>query len=89
MKALKPSARERKRYLLLSGKNLKSNVEKSIKDFIGNLGLSQTSPKFVKNNVLCINREMLDNVRASFAVWPEKIEVLHVSGTLKALGKKK
>ncbi len=89
MKALKPSMKERKRYLLLKGNNLKSNVEKSIKDFIGILGLSQASPKWIKTNILCINRKSLDHVKASFAVWPEKIEVLHVSGTLKALGKKK
>ena len=87
MKALKPSMKERKRYLLLKGKNLKQNVEKSIKEFIGTLGLSQASPKFIKDNILCINRKSLDHVKASFAVWPEKIEVIKISGTLKGLKK--
>ena len=88
MRSLKPSMKERKRYLLLKGKNLKSEVEKAIKDFIGVLGLSQASPKWIKTNILCINRKSLDPVKASFVVWPEKIEVIRVSGTLKGLGKK-
>ena len=81
--------KERKRYLLLRGKNLKLNVEKAIKEFIGTLGLSKTSPIWIKDNILCVNRKSLEYVKASFAVWPEKIEVLKVSGTLKGLGKKK
>jgi len=89
MKPLKPSMKERKRYLLLKGKNLKPNVEKSIKDFIGVLGLSKASPTWIKPDILCINRKSLDHVKASFAVWPEQIEVVRVSGTLKRLGKKK
>ena len=35
--------------------------------------------------IICINREMVDSVRASFAVFPEKIEVGRVSGTLRGL----
>ena len=91
MKPLKPSMKERKRYLLLKGKNLKQEVPKAIKDFIGVLGLAKTSLIWIKtktnSSVLCINRKMLDSVRASFAVWPEKIEVIRVSGTLKSLEK--
>jgi RNase P/RNase MRP subunit POP5 len=85
MKPLIPSHRERKRYLLLKGKDLKKEVPKAVKDFIGVLGLSEASLNFVKENVLCINRKALDKVKASFAVWPKKIEVLKVSGTLKGL----
>ena len=40
MKALKPSAKENKRYLLVRGNNLKENIPKAIKDFIGVLGVS-------------------------------------------------
>ena len=85
MKPLKPSMREKKRYLKLSGKNLKKNVDKSILDFIGELGMSKASPKWIKPNILSINRGSLNHVRASFAVFPEKINVEKVSGTLKGL----
>ncbi len=87
MKPLIPSHKENKRYLLLKGKNLKKEVPSAIKDFIGVLGMSEAVPTFIKNNILSINRKSLDKIRASFAVWPEKIEVLKVSGTLKGLGK--
>ena len=89
MKPLKPSMRERKRYLLVSGKNLKENIPKAIKDFIGVLGMSKTSLSFIKSDensaIISINREMLDKVRASLCVWPEKMSVKRVSGTIKGL----
>ncbi|PJE81825.1 hypothetical protein COU58_00670 [Candidatus Pacearchaeota archaeon CG10_big_fil_rev_8_21_14_0_10_32_42] len=88
MKALIPSHREKKRYLLLKGKDLKKNVFNSIKEFIGVLGLSEASPVWIKENVLSIERKSLDKVKASFAISKEKIEVLKVSGTLKGLGVK-
>ncbi len=93
MKALIPSHKENKRYLLVKGKDLKKNIEKSILEFTGILGLSKTGLSFIKSDsknnsaVICINRESVDNVKASFVVFPEKIEVLKVSGTLKGLGK--
>jgi RNase P/RNase MRP subunit POP5 len=89
MKALKPSMREDKRYLLVSGKNVKENVEKAILDFIGVLGLSKCGLSVISHDsgkaIICINREMVDKVRASISVWPEKMEVLRVSGTLAGL----
>ena len=89
MKPLKPSMRQRKRYLLVSGKNLKENIPKAIKDFIGVLGMSKTSLSFIKSekdfSVISINREMLDKVRASLCIWPEKMSVKRVSGTIKGL----
>ncbi len=91
MKSLKPSARENKRYLALRGENLKENVESAVKDFVGALGLSKASMKWInveKNEgILAINREALNSVRASFAVFPEEIKVVKVSGTLNGLGK--
>ena len=92
MKPLKPSMRERKRYLLVSGKNLKENIPKAIKDFIGVLGMSKTSLSFIKSDkdfsVISINREMLDKVRASLCVWPERMSVKKISGTIKGLREK-
>ena len=91
MKSLKPSQREKKRYLLVKGRNLKENVEKAILDFIGVLGMSKTGLEWVKtcpdSAIIAINRKSVEHVRASFAVWPEKIEVKRVSGSLKGLKK--
>jgi RNase P/RNase MRP subunit POP5 len=85
MKPLIPSHREKKRYLLLEGENLKKNVPESIKEFTGILGLSEASPVWIKDNILSVNRRSLDKVKASFAVFKEKIDVKKVSGTLKSL----
>jgi len=93
MKALKPSMKENKRYLLVRGKNLKENVDAAILDFVGVLGYSKAVPNIIKSGkdfvILSINREAINEIRASLAVWPEKISVEKVSGTLKGLGKKK
>lgn len=94
MKALIPSHKENKRYLLVSGKNLEENIEKAILDFAGVLGMSKCGLDFVKDDsrknsaIISINRKAVDLARASFVVFPEKIEVLRVSGTLKGLGRK-
>jgi len=91
MKALIPSHREKKRYLLLIGDNLKKNVEFSIKDFIGTLGLSEASPRWIectdKNGILSINRKSLEKIRSAFLLSKKVIKILKVSGTLKALKK--
>jgi len=89
MKPLKPSAREKKRYLLIKGNNLKTNIEKAILDFIGVLGMSKCGLSWIKSKedfaVICVNRGVVDSVRAGFCVWPEKISVEKVSGTIKGL----
>lgn len=91
MKSLKPSMRENKRYLKIYGKNLKRNVEKAILEFVGILGMSKVGLSWIKSDsnsaIICINREMVDSVRASLCVFPEKMEVKKVSGTLKGLGR--
>lgn len=85
MKPLIPSHKENKRYLLIRGKDIKKNVEKAILEFSGTLGMSRCGLSFIKKDIICVNRKAVDLVRASFAVFPEKIEVLKVSGTLKGL----
>jgi RNase P/RNase MRP subunit POP5 len=89
MKALKPSMRENKRYFLIKGKNLKINIEKAILDFIGVLGMSKVGLGWIEKNtnsaIISVNREMVDSVRASLCVWPEKMTVEKVSGSLKGL----
>ena len=92
MKSLKPSMRENKRYLLIQGKNLRKNIERAILDFVGVLGLSQCGLSFVtcdrNSTIICVNRELVDKIRASLCVYPEKMEVLKISGTLKGLNRK-
>ena len=89
MKALKPSMREKKRYMLVHGKI--RDIEKSILDGIGVIGMSKTGLGWIKSGkesaVISVNRGAVDLVRACFALWPEKIEVKRVSGTLKGLNK--
>lgn len=89
MKSLKPSMRENKRYLLVQGKELRKNIEKAILEFIGVLGMSKLGLEFIeaKNDsaIIAVNRQEIDKVRASLAVFPEKMEVARVSGTLKGL----
>jgi RNase P/RNase MRP subunit POP5 len=93
MKSLKPSMREKKRYLLVKtsdGKGIE-NIEKAILDFVGVLGMSKTGFGWIKKGknsaVISVNRGMVDSVRASLCVWPEKMTVERVSGTLKGLKK--
>ena len=91
MKSLNPSARENKRYLFVRGKNLREEIESSILDFVGVLGFSKTGLNFIKTEkdfaIISVNREAVNFVRASLCVWPEKIIVEKVSGTLKGLGR--
>ncbi len=92
MKPLKPSMREKKRYLLVKGKNPKENIEKALKDFLGVFGMSKLGLGWIKTEknsaIISINRNMVDKVRASLVVWPEKMGVTRVSGTLKGLERK-
>ncbi|MFC1682293.1 Rpp14/Pop5 family protein [Nanoarchaeota archaeon] len=89
MKALKPSMKENKRYLLIVGKDLKKNISKAILEFVGVLGLSKTGLSFIEakinSAIICVNREAVNKVRASFCVYKDKISVEKVSGTLKGL----
>jgi RNase P/RNase MRP subunit POP5 len=88
MKSLKPSHREKKRYLLLEGNTDEKTIEKTILDYIGILGYAKASPKIVKKGkkaILAINRKELDKVRAAFLLSGKKIKIVKVSGSLKKL----
>lgn len=81
--------RENKRYLLVNGENLKENINKAILEFIGTLGMSKAGLEFIETSkssaIIGINRQAVDNVRASLVVFPKKMEIVKVSGTLKGL----
>ncbi len=91
MKPLRPSMREKKRYLLVKGEI--KDIEKAVFEGVGVLGISKTGLKWIesdkKSAIISINREAIDSVKACFAIWPEKLWVEKVSGTLKGLGLKK
>ena len=86
MKALKPSHREKKRYLLLSGKDVSAKaIDDAILEFVGTLGYAKASPQMVKKNVLTINRSSLEEVRAAFLMSGADIGVKKVSGSVSKL----
>lgn len=90
MKSLKSSHREKKRYLLIEGKDVnKKSIDEAILNYIGILGYAKASPKVISRNknkiILSINRKELDKIRASFLLSGKKIQVKKVSGSLKKL----
>lgn len=88
MKKLKPSSREKKRYLLLEGEVGREEIEKIILEHLGVLGHAKASPKVIKTGnkiILAINREELNNVRAAFLLSGKKVKIAKVSGSLKKL----
>tara|TARA_Y100000310_G_C20626788_1_gene786380 strand:+ start:871 stop:1146 length:276 start_codon:yes stop_codon:yes gene_type:complete len=90
MKPLKPSHREKKRYLLVKGKDAnKKSIENCILEFIGTLGFAESSPQVVKANkgslILSINRKSLDKIRTSFMLCKKDIQIVKVSGAIKNL----
>lgn len=82
-KNLRPSKRENKRYLAVKNRG---KVKDAILDYIGELGFAKASPQWVrgKENILAINREMINEVKAALEL--ANIEISGVSGTLKGLG---
>jgi len=93
MKALKRSHREKKRYVLIEGRDVtKENIEEAILDFVGIFGYAEASPLILKTDknriVMSINREMLDKIRTSFLLSKKELRIVKVSGSLKNLLKK-
>jgi len=86
--------REKKRYLLVRG--TVRDIGKAILEGIGTLGMSKTGLGWIKKPksgedkaIISVNREALNEVRACFAIFHEKISVERVSGSLKGLKKLK
>ena len=96
MKPLKPSMRENKRYLFIkcTDGGINKNITDAILEFTGINGMSKTGLKFISHDskngsaIISINRESIDVVRASLCIWPKKISVEKISGTLKSLRRK-
>jgi RNase P/RNase MRP subunit POP5 len=96
MKALKPSHREHKRYLLISGADANSRViDEALVRFLGVLGYAKATPMFVKDNsgkasrkgklILSVNRQELENVKAGLVFSGKDLRVERVSGAINGL----
>ena len=88
MKSLKPSHREKKRYLLVKGQDVsKNNIEKTILEFIGVLGYAESGLTFVKINktsvIMAVNREAVEKIRSSFLVSNKDLNIVKISGSVK------
>ncbi|MEK6860062.1 MAG: hypothetical protein AABX54_04580 [Nanoarchaeota archaeon] len=94
MRLLKPSHREKKRYLLIKGKDAdRKNIEETILEFIGVLGFAEACVQFLKSSnssdsgiILAVNRNAVDKIRASFLMSKKDLKIIRISGTLKKLG---
>jgi len=78
---LKPSLREKKRYLYLETKLDKKGIEKVILDYIGILGYAKSGVYFISKNIIAVNRNMVNEIKAAFSF--ADIKVKKVSGSLK------
>jgi len=84
---IKPSAKVKRRYLLLEAKN-RNEVEKAILDYLGILGWAKAAPHFVEKTsqlILAVERSSLADIRAAFELSSANIKVKKVSGTIKGL----
>ena len=85
---LKPSAREKRHWLLITEKDNKK-IEGAILEYIGVLGFAKSGYMKVKssktNTVASVVRSSVNDVRAALSMVGIRIE--KVSGTLKGLGK--
>ena len=87
---LKPSARDKRRYFLVSGGS-NEKIEKAILEYLGVLGFAKSAYLYVKKSkgrvVGSCLRGAVEDIRAALAFKKMKIE--KVSGTLKGLGVQK
>jgi len=82
-KNLKPTMRENKRYLFIETEASRKEIEEAILEFLGILGYAKAGILFLGKNVLAVNREEVDKVRAALACYRKVINVKRVSGSLK------
>ena len=67
MKAIKPSHREKKRYLLIKGKDAtEKNIDEAILKYVGILGYSKASPRIIKKTK---NKIITYNSNRSLSHW--------------------
>ena len=86
-KPLKPSHREKRRYLLISGKDANAKaIEAAILKFIGVLGYAKAAPmavkKLGKKLILSVNRKALEQVRAALSMSGKDMKIEKISGVI-------
>lgn len=85
---LKPTARLKRRYLLVTGS--RATCEHALLDYLGLLGWSRAAPVFLtvdeKRSIIAVNRSEVTHVRAGLALAADELTVNRVSGTLAGLG---
>ena len=86
MKPLKPSMREKKRYLFIEGTYSQKEINEAIMKYIGVIGYSKACPIWIEKNVLSVNREEIEKVKASL-VFLKKLKIKKVSGTIRQVKK--
>lgn len=83
--------RENKRYLLVRCSAPRATIESALLEMLGVLGFSKLGFQFIETKheeaIIAVNREMLEQVRAAFALSQERVQIMKVSGTLKGLRK--
>jgi len=90
MKSIKPAHREKKRYILVKGTEVsKTAIEKTILEFIGVLGYSESGLTFVKVNkksvIVAVNRDAVEKIRSSFLLSKRDFNIVKVSGSVSNL----
>jgi RNase P/RNase MRP subunit POP5 len=90
MKNLKPSHREKKRYLLIKGKDANKKIfEEVVLEFIGVLGYAESSPQLIKskenNLIISINRDSLNKIRSAILISGKDLNIVKVSGSVSKL----
>lgn len=93
MKKLKPSIRENRRYLVISGEgNLENLFKQAILNFLGELGYANASPILIKRQngsiIVSVKREHVNQIRSAVCLSKNNLMVKNISGTLKALSRK-
>ena len=90
MSAFPPTARVKRRYLLVKGS--REAIERALLDYLGLLGWSRAAPLFLpvdKERWICaVDRKEIVHARAALALAPETLDVIRVSGTLDGLNVK-
>lgn len=94
IKNLLPSLKERKRYILyqINKKMDKYEIERNLKDFIGELGLAKSGLRFIKHQgekgIIQVNHNFVDHVKTGLALIYKPdimIRTVKVSGSLRRL----
>ncbi len=83
IKHILPSLREKPRYIKYKTSKMisKDNICKSIKGFLGELGMARAGVQVMDNNIIRTNNKYLDEVKSSL-ILIKGLDIVKVSGLL-------